>query len=146
MADSDVRWIQRFDNYKKALGRLNAAVELSNSRELTELEQQGLIKRFEYTFELAWNVMKDYLTEMGIGGIIGSKGAIRHAFKNELIREGQIWMDMIDSRNLLSHTYDEDKAAKLVNIIRGKYIGVLPEFYAVWAVCLYLRNSKKIII
>jgi nucleotidyltransferase substrate binding protein (TIGR01987 family) len=125
----DTRWVQRLDNYKKALTHLTSAVELSNARELSELEYQGMIKAFEFTFELAWNVMKDYLTDMGITDIIGSKGAIRQAFNSGLIVEGQTWMNMIDSRNQASHTYDEEIAAKLVKDIKEQYIGEFESFF-----------------
>ncbi|GHV90889.1 nucleotidyltransferase [Spirochaetia bacterium] len=124
----DVRWVQRFENYKKALATLERAVNLASERPLTELEQQGLIKGFEFTFELSWNVMKDYLSDMGIIGIIGSKGAIRQAFNSGLITEGQLWMNMADSRNLISHTYDEKTAAILAADITGKYITEFENF------------------
>ncbi|GHV48308.1 nucleotidyltransferase [Spirochaetia bacterium] len=124
----DIRWVQRFENYKKALATLERAVNLASERPLTELEQQGLIKGFEFTFELSWNVMKDYLSDMGITGIIGSKGAIRQAFNSGLITEGQLWMNMVDSRNLISHTYDEKTAAILGADITGKYITEFENF------------------
>ena len=118
----DIRWKQRFENYRKALATVKTAVELAASRELSFLEKQGLIKGFEFTFELAWNVMKDFLEEEGINGIIGSKAAIRHSFNKNLISDGQIWMDMIEGRNLASHTYDEGNAEKLyINIVKIFY-------------------------
>jgi len=113
----DVRWKQRLQNYKKALAVLSNAVELTKERELTDLERQGTIQGFEFTFEMAWNVMKDYLEEQGITGIIGSKGAIRQSFNKELIMDGQAWMDMIEGRNLSSHSYDEATAKKLLEKI-----------------------------
>jgi nucleotidyltransferase substrate binding protein (TIGR01987 family) len=119
--DEDIRWKQRLQNYKKALVALKNAVKLSRERKLTELEKQGTIQGFEFTFELAWNVMKDYLEEQGIIGIIGSKGAVRHAFNEGLIEEGQLWMDMIRDRNLASHVYDEETAEILVAAITGTY-------------------------
>ena len=103
---SDIRWKQRFNNYIKAFQTLVAAVELARSRELSELEQQGLIQSFEFTHELAWNVLKDYLEEKGIMGLIGSKDATRAAFKAGLIEQGEDWMKMIEDRNRTSHTYD----------------------------------------
>jgi nucleotidyltransferase substrate binding protein (TIGR01987 family) len=115
--NEDVRWKQRFQNYNKVLATLNSALELAASRELSDLEKQGMIQGFEFTFELAWNVMKDYLEEQGITGIIGSKGAIRHAFSNGIIEDGQVWMDMIEGRNLAAHSYDEETAKKLVKSI-----------------------------
>ena len=117
----DIRWKQRFQNYKKALVTLKNAVELAKARELTDLEKQGMIQGFEFTFELAWNVMKDYLEGQGVAGIIGSKGAIRQAFNNGLIEDGQVWMDMIKDRNLASHSYDEETAKDLAAEIINSY-------------------------
>jgi len=119
--DEDIRWKQRFQNYKKALVTLKNAVELAASRELTDLEKQGTIQGFEFTFELAWNVMKDYLEEQGITGIIGSKNAVRHAFNKDLIEDGEVWMDMIKDRNLASHVYDEKTAEDLFAAIKDIY-------------------------
>ena len=119
--DEDVRWKQRFENYRKAFATLKSAVELAASRELSDLEKQGMIKGFEFTFELAWNVMKDYLEEQGISGIIGSKGAVRQAFNKGLIDDGQVWMDMIKDRNLAAHSYDEKTAQDLITAIMDTY-------------------------
>ena len=101
----DVRWKQRFNNYLKAFLTLTEAVQLSQVRILSRLEQQGLIQGFELTHELAWNVLKDYLEDKGISGLIGSKDTTRSAFKNGLIGHGEDWMKMIEARNLSSHTY-----------------------------------------
>lgn len=117
----DVRWKQRFDNYLRAYETFRRAVELARQRDLSELEQQGLIQGFEFTHELAWNVLKDYLEETGISGIIGSKGATREAFKNGLIVDGESWMEMIKSRNLSSHTYNQDTAEKVVSDILNRF-------------------------
>ena len=117
----DIRWKQRLQNYNKALITLKKAVELGETRELTDLEKQGTIQSFEFTFEMAWNVMKDYLEDQGISDIVGSKGAIRHAFNKEFIKDGQVWMDMIKDRNLASHVYDEKTAEDLVAVIIDKY-------------------------
>ena len=120
--DEDIRWKQRFQNYKKALVTLKNAVELADERALSDLEKQGMIQGFEFTFELAWNVMKDYLEEQGITGIIGSKNAIRHAFNKGIIDEGEVWMDMVKGRNLASHSYDEETVEKLrIKIIETFY-------------------------
>ncbi|MCL2479765.1 MAG: nucleotidyltransferase substrate binding protein [Treponema sp.] len=118
----DIRWKQHFQNYKKALLTLENAVELAGTRELSDLEKQGMIKGFEFTFEMAWNLMKDYLEEEGVTGIMGSKGAIRHAFNSGLIDDGQIWIDMLNDRNLASHTHDVETANNLVNSIMCNYI------------------------
>ena len=119
--DEDIRWKQRLQNYEKALATLKNAVELAAARELTDLEKQGTIQAFEFTFELAWNVMKDYLEEQGITGIIGSKGAVRQAFNKGLIEDGQVWMDMIKDRNLAAHSYDEETAKELIVAITDNY-------------------------
>jgi len=115
----DIRWKQRFDNYLRAFQTLRRAVELAHQRGLSELEQQGLVQGFEFTHELAWNVLKDYLEEKGIAGIIGSKGATREAFKNGLIEDGEAWMEMIKDRNLSSHTYNLEIAEEIAeNIVK----------------------------
>jgi nucleotidyltransferase substrate binding protein (TIGR01987 family) len=121
MNASDVRWQQRFANYKKALDQLKNAVELSKQRSLSQLEKQGVIQAFEFTHELAWNVLKDYLQDQGNQNIKGSKDATREAFKVELIADGELWMAMIQSRNVSSHTYDEQTAEQLVTVIIKDY-------------------------
>jgi len=119
--DEDIRWKQRFVNYKKALTVLKSAVDLATERELTDLEKQGMIQCFEFTFELAWNVLKDFLEEQGITGIVGSKNAIRYAFNRGIIEDGDTWMDMINDRNLASHVYDEETANDLYTAIKNTY-------------------------
>ncbi|MFP4071327.1 MAG: nucleotidyltransferase substrate binding protein [Desulfovibrionales bacterium] len=117
----DIRWKQRFDNYQRALGRLEEAVELSHERKLSDLEEQGLIQGFEFTHELAWNVLKDFLEYQGVGDIIGSKGAVRQAFKNGLIENGEIWMTMISDRNRSTHTYNQAVAKEIAERILNDY-------------------------
>jgi len=115
----DIRWKRRFYNFQRALFTLDQAVALSRERPLTELEQQGLIQGFEFTHELAWNVLKDFLEEKGITGLIGSRDATRLAFRNGLIEDGEAWMDMIGDRNMSSHTYNQDVAARIAaNILQ----------------------------
>ena len=125
--DEDIRWKQRFQNYKKALATLKNAVELAEKRELSDLEKQGMIQGFEFTFELAWNVMKDYLEAQGITDIIGSKNAVRHAFNKGLIKDGQVWMNMIKDRNIASHVYDDETAEELFIAINNTYYHQLNE-------------------
>ena len=117
----DIRWRQRFDNYQRALQTLSRAVALSAERPLSELEQQGLIQGFEFTHELAWNMLKDFLEAQGISGLIGSRDAIRTAFKNGLIQEGETWMEMIKARNLSSHTYQLELANRLAAEILQRF-------------------------
>jgi nucleotidyltransferase substrate binding protein (TIGR01987 family) len=119
--NEDIRWKQRFNNYRHALQTLTEAVELAQQRPLTKLEQQGLIQGFEFTHELAWNVLKDYLEAQGFVGLIGSRNATRQAFKDALIQDGEAWMDMIKARNLTSHTYNTDIAAGIVSDILTRF-------------------------
>jgi len=121
MTVKDIRWIQRFSNFRKALDQLSEAIALSEQRPLTKLEEQGLIQAFEYTHELAWNTLKDFLEERGAQKIDGSKDAAREAFKAGLLENGDVWMKMIDSRNLTSHTYDETTASNIVSAVIESY-------------------------
>ncbi len=123
----DIRWKQRFDSYVKALSRLDSAVTLSQMRTLSELEQQGLVQAFEFTHELAWKLLKDFLEDRGNTGIFGSKDAVREAFAAGIIANGEIWMDMIVKRNLSSHTYNQSTADDITDSILNRYIG---EFHA----------------
>ncbi len=129
----DIRWKQRFVNYKKALSQLEDAVILSNKRELSRLEKQGVIQAFEFTHELAWNVLKDYLEDQGEQNIRGSKDATRYAFKVSLITDGELWMAMIQSRNASSHTYDEETAEALFVAIVDDYYPLFVVFSSVMA-------------
>ncbi len=119
----DIRWVQRFSNFNKALLQLQNATALSQERELSILEKQGVIQSFEYTHELAWKSIKDFLEYRGqTQQIYGSKDATRVAFQTGLISHGDDWMEMIKSRNLTSHTYDESRVEEIVDFIFGNYI------------------------
>ena len=121
MNTQDIRWIQRFNNFIKALSQLEEAVRLANERPLTKLEEQGLIQAFEFTHELAWKTLKDFLDNRGVLDLYGSKDVTRTAFQAGLIANGEVWMGMIQSRNLTSHTYDEATAAQIVSAILSAY-------------------------
>lgn len=121
MTGMDIRWRQRFDNFQRALRQLSAAVALYQTRPLSELEGQGLIQGFEFTHELAWNVLKDFLEYEGISGLVGSRSTVREAFKRGLIADGEVWLDMIDKRNLSSHTYNEAVAQAVVKAVVERY-------------------------
>lgn len=123
MDTPDIRWIQRFQNYRKALGRLSDAVELSKARALSDLEQQGLVQTFEFTHELAWNTLKDFLTSRGANEIFGSRDASREAFAKGLIDNGDVWMTMIRHRNQTTHTYNDETVRAIVAAITTDYIG-----------------------
>lgn len=118
MADQDIRWQQRLANYNRALAQLTRAVELAQARPLSELEKQGLIQAFEFVFELAWNLMKDYFLYQGNPAITGSRDAIRTAFKQGLIADGEGWMEMIKSRNQTADTYN----GSIANEIAGNVV------------------------
>lgn len=124
----NTRWEQRFENYLKALNQLENAVKLSEERELTDLEKQGLIQAFEFTHELAWNVIKDYFFFQGNSEIIGSRDASREAFKVGLVQDGEGWMEMIKSCNKTSHTYNEDIASEITEKIIERYFELFKEF------------------
>lgn len=121
MNQPDIRWQQRFSHYQKALLQLSRAVELSRQRPLSEIEKQGLIKAFEFTHELAWNVMKDYFEYQGNTSITGSRDATREAFRRDLVADGEGWMEMIQSRNKTSHTYNQDVADEIAGKVTAEY-------------------------
>lgn len=122
------RWIQRLENYARALVQLKSAVALSHQRALSDLEKQGLIQAFEFTHELAWNVMKDYFTYQGNPNITGSRDAAREAFNKGLITQGDGWMEMIKSRNQTSHTYQLAIANEIVDKIIHDYSALFEAF------------------
>lgn len=117
----DIRWQQRFANYKKALAQLSDAIE-NNSINPIDIIKEGIIQRFEFTHELAWKVMKDFLEYEGFRNITGSRTATREAFNKELIAEGQLWMDMIESRNKTVHTYQQ-------NILETEYQKIVDRYF-----------------
>ena len=121
LSDTDIRWQQRFSNYRLALSRLADGVALARQRPLSDLEKQGLIQAFEFTHELAWNVMKDYFVYQGNSFIMGSRDAAREAFEKGLIEDGVGWMEMIKSRDQTSHTYNQHIADAIVERILESY-------------------------
>lgn len=124
--EADVRWKQRFENYEKAFFQLKRFLE---KEELNEFEEQGLIKCFEYCYELAWNLMKDYLVYQGTVGITGSRDAVRQAFSKGLIQNGQEWINMVNDRILTVHTYNEETAERIENRIYNVYYALFDQFY-----------------
>jgi nucleotidyltransferase substrate binding protein (TIGR01987 family) len=115
----DIRWQQRFSNFQLALSQLETFFE---PPELNEREQQGLIKAFEYTFELAWNSLRDLLRSRGNENLLGSRDTLREAFRLGLIANGEAWMLMIQDRNLTSHTYNRTTADAISLNIIGTYM------------------------
>lgn len=135
----DIRWHQRLANFEKAFSRFAAAVELASQRPLSDLEKQGLIQAFEFTHELAWNVMKDYFAWQGTVDITGSRDATRESFSKGLVADGEGWMEMIRSRNQTSHTYNEEVANEIAARITGQYA---PLFQAFLLRMQGLRDSR----
>lgn len=136
----NIRWQQRFENFKSALLQLEEAVGLSTIRPLSELEKQGFMQVFEFTHELAWNVLKDYLAYQGQVNIMGSRDAAREAFAKGLILNGEAWMEMIQSRNKTTHTYNKNVSEEITKKIVSLYC---PEFVSLRATMeqLKLRQS-----
>ncbi|MDR2440827.1 MAG: nucleotidyltransferase substrate binding protein [Planctomycetaceae bacterium] len=128
MTSDDIRWKQRFSNFLKALTLLGEAVQLRSQRVLTDLESQGFVQRFEFTHELAWNVLKDYLEYQGQTFITGSRDAVREAFNRNLIDDGETWMEMIKSRNLSSHLYDLETINSIIEKITDSYYPLFVAF------------------
>ncbi len=125
MNDRGTSWKFRFQNYEKALSQLNEAVD---KPELSDLEKEGLIQRFEYTFELAWKTLKDYLLHKGIA-VRFPRDTIKEAYTYGIINNGEAWLDMLAKRNLMSHTYDESNAEIACNFIAESYIHELQALY-----------------
>jgi nucleotidyltransferase substrate binding protein (TIGR01987 family) len=117
MDNQDTRWKQRFANYKLALGNLTEGIEISKP---SDLEKSGIIQIFEYTFELAWKTMKDYLKEADIE-VTFPREVLKTAFSYEIIEDGDTWIDMLEKRNLMSHTYDKKNAELAYSLIKHEY-------------------------
>ncbi len=120
MGDLDIRWQQRYSNYCRALEQLETFFK---PPELNAREQQGLIKAFEYTFELAWNTLRDLLLSRGNEQLLGSRDTLKEAFRLGLIEDGEAWMLMIQDRNLTSHTYNRSTADAIAGHIGQSYLG-----------------------
>lgn len=119
MSEQDIRWQQRFVNYQKALAQLQRFVAV---QPLNEMEQQGLVKAFEYTHELAWKVMKDYLEYEGATHLFGSRTVLKAAFAAGLIDQNEAWVKSIEHRNLAAHTYNEQIAMDIISEIKKTYL------------------------
>ena len=121
------RWKYRFDNYKRAFTLFREAMEKET---LTQLEQEGAIKRFEYTMELAWKTMKDYLESQNVVfDQITPRAVIRRAFEAGLIKDGETWQNALDARNKMSHTYNFETFEQVIADIRSHYLAVLDDLH-----------------
>ena len=124
------RWTYRFDNFKRAYLLLSDAIETRHQRELTQLEKEGIIQRFEYTMELAWKVMKDYLEFQNIVlDKITPRSVILSAFEAKLIHEGELWQNALDDRNKMSHTYDFKQFESVIDAIEKNYLRIIGDLY-----------------
>lgn len=129
MLGLDVRWQQRFQNYTRALSLLSSALK-HGLHGLNDLEKDGVVQRFEYTVELAWKVLKDFLHYSGVQfSSVTPKSVIKEGFAARILPAGQIWIDMLDSRNLLSHTYNEALLNELSQDIEVRYLPALQELH-----------------
>ena len=128
MENQDVRWKQRFENFKNAFKQLKNAKELQKQRDFTELELQGVIQAFEVSQELSWKVLKDFLEAQGKTDLFGSKNAVKEAFNVGLIDNGEIWFQMIKSRNLTSHICDHSEILAILEIILNDYVAAFIAF------------------
>lgn len=122
MKNEDIRWKQRFSNFSKAMRHLENALQIS---EPDMVQKAGIIQFFEMSFELAWNMVNDYLEEQGFVDIRSPRGALKKAFEVNLLDNGHDWMDLLQDRNLTAHTYDEQKATEMEKLIQKKYFPIL---------------------
>ncbi|MCK5146049.1 nucleotidyltransferase substrate binding protein [bacterium] len=127
--DKDIRWIQRFEKYIKALGSLTGDIELASKRELSDIERRGLIQAFEYTYELAWNTIKDFYQSIGETDIQGSRDAFRIAFNRGLVKNKDL-IKTVKSRQITCHTYNEETATEIFQDVFDKYYDAFKELEA----------------
>lgn len=118
---TDRRWKQRLENFSRALVQLTEFVQ---KKELSNMERQGLIQCFEYTFELGWKSLKDYL-ELGGQDAGTPRSVIQQAFQLGIIADGHRWIDALEKRNYLAHSYNEEYAAMAEELIRNEYFPML---------------------
>lgn len=124
--NKDIRWKQRFQNFKNAYRQLDSAIELP---QLSELESAGLVQTFEYTFELAWKTLKDFLESEGVVAAT-PRQVLQEAFKANFIIDGHTWIDALEKRNLLAHSYSKELSKKAVELIKSSYFPIIKDFKA----------------
>ncbi len=126
MTNQDVRSKQRFQNFQKAFALYSGAVATKMSR----LEEEGLIQRFEYTFELAWKCIQDVLQERGYAEVRGPRPVIERAFQDGMISDGPLWMEMLKARNATTHLYDEATFSSIIKNVKAPFLQALEKFQA----------------
>ncbi len=125
----DIRWKQRFENFDRSYVLLRSALE-NGPEALNALEKEGVIQRFEYCFELAWKTVKDYLDASGlVFATVTPRQVLKDAFAAKILKEGPVWMDMLDHRNLLAHTYDSTQFNIALDAIHRRYLNALAELH-----------------
>lgn len=132
MEEKDIRWVQRFSNYRKALHKLGQAVDIVSEKlawgeDVDDLLREGLIQRFEYTHELAWKVMKDYSEYQGYTDIKGSRDAFRKGLEMGII-DSSLWMESIEDRNQTSHNYDDEIVDEIFEAVVNDYYPLFVNF------------------
>jgi nucleotidyltransferase substrate binding protein (TIGR01987 family) len=126
----DIRWQQRFRNFDRAFLLLRSALEERGLEQMSDLEKEGLIQRFEYSYELVWKTMKDYLEEHGTNiNPVTPRNVIKEAFSENIITDGQVWVDMLLHRNLLSHTYDFSKFQEVLDAVVKRYLSAQEQLH-----------------
>lgn len=126
----DIRWQQRFQNFDRAIVLLREPIE-RGVETLSALEREGTVQRFEFAVELAWKTLKDYLEAQGqVVDPVTPRHVIKVAFAARILGDGQVWIDMLNHRNLLSHTYDESTFEQAVRAIRDRYMAALEALHA----------------
>jgi nucleotidyltransferase substrate binding protein (TIGR01987 family) len=130
MDRENIRWKQRFSNFSRAFMLLRSALEERSLDQFSDLEQEGIIQRFEYSYELAWKTMKDYLEESGVVmNPVTPRNVIKEAFSSGIIEDGQVWVEMMLHRSLLSHTYDFSKFQQVLEEIFEHYLFALSKLH-----------------
>ena len=129
------RWTQRHDYFQKALQQLTTG--LLTYPNLNELEKDGIIQRFEFTFELAWKTLQDYFAqESGYVDVKGPRTVLKQAIQDNLLEDGHVWLQMLDNRNLLTHVYDEEESRQILADVASSYLPLLTNL-------AFLLTSKR---
>lgn len=126
MKNEDIRWKQRFANFSKAMGHLENALQIHDP---DMVQKAGIIQFFEMSFELAWNLVKDYLEDQGFVDVKSPRSALKKAFEVNILKDGHDWMELLQDRNLTAHTYDEQKATDMEHLIQNKYFPILKDLF-----------------
>jgi len=127
--DKDIRWKQRFQNFEKAIIKMQMALKAHVQEADNELYQLALIQTFEFTYELGWKTIRDYLQFEGVKNVFLPREVIKYGFHHHIIEDGQAWINMMEDRNLMAHTYDERKAENAINNICKHYVKAINQVY-----------------